>query len=414
MRDKEVAAPPVPSRPPAEFSNTRNDSMKSMKLNPRQVFGPKSTQNSGRKIGDPGPVVGRQHRRIKSNIVENLFKKMGKGPSSKLPTDGSLKGRSPEGRDSSEFAHTGPTEGDEWRERLITDPTGEDNLEANNLPSNDNIASDTQILANIQSLNRIFLDAKLGSNMQQGVNIYNNNYGSANPTPQATQPAIPFFNKKAIISKIESMAKKPLVEIEVGPGRFAPANKRSLEATPTSIQSMWKVNQLFEGSRLKNARSSFKGPTKPMDKHPIPSGKGPSKKLMEQKIQSLKSSTRLSFRESPSKDRGFFQQPSIKELYTSGDDDSVRPSKAQHCLASKSRENSSNAHTSKQQQHNTQEKEKIKKPLSKLVPEKSDPPSNKKSHKKNVLSVQITNSAASLISSLKLPLQFGGKLKANS
>ena len=379
---------------PSELKPSQTYSTKNTKTFGKREPGPISSQNSGRKT--PAMALqGKQHRRIKSNIVETVFKKMGTKPSTqKIPTDASVKDDSPEQKlqEYSDLDLRGRTEGNEsGRPRLDTE-SRIDELKNEDLSSShadgkltpEKETSETQIIKNIKCLNKIFLDSKFSSPPIGSVNIYSN-YQSANPTPHSRQPKIPYFDKKAIMSKIEHINKQPPMEIEVAPAaqKLVQANKRSLEATPTNLQRQWKVNQLFESSRVKNAKPGQKDKKHSM--HEKPADKGPTKQL-ENRIKSMNTMNRLSFRESPSKER-VPNRTSIKGSFPN-EEERPNPRKSPEKLRKTSR---LGIQTDK---------------------EKSSSEAAKKCHKKNVLSVQISDSTKNMITSMKLPLTFGNKFSS--
>lgn len=396
--------------------------------------GTNSTKNSGRNTGSQVNHLmggGGRHRRIRSNIEETFANKVNAAGQTKNLTDISMKERLPTaGNDNtsaeilvSEPCETTPFDRSKYDiEIRIEEPCEKLELAETNIATNSGMKSkENQILENIKCINMIMV-GKLGPSL--------NIYESKNNTPSASKNPVPFFSKNSIMSKIEGPTKadkKHLGELDLGLSRFSQKYKRSLEPTPTNKQQMRKANQLFESRRDKSysrtgakvsqaeARTAFKANlTQPRtNQHSVKVSSGvqgvnlDGRMAQKTHMRTQKSSSRMSYRASPMKDR-FPQAPSLKELHSSGDED--HQFKKQHPPKSlKSRESSTNILGL--------EKHPKSRRLSKLqhpVPDEKVPVLKeelpRKSHKK-VLSVHIPNSSTNPFNGFRLNLQNGSQNK---
>lgn len=377
-------------------------------------------------------VQGR-HRRIRSNIEETFSKKLNIGNQTKNLTDISMKERLlTAGNDntSAEVINTEPCETtpfdkpkmdieikiEEPSEKLK--PKDTNTVEISGVKSKEN-----QILENIKCINMIMV-GKLGPSL--------NIYDSKANTPSAANHPMPFFSKNSIMSKIEGPTKgnkRHLGELDLGLSRFSQKYKRSLEPTPTNKQQMRKANQLFESRRDKSynrkgnkvtqaeSRTSFKANlTQPRTNLNTTKGQNANQAggsehrgVQKSHVRTQKSSSRISYRASPMKDR-FPQAPSLKELQSSGEEDNQFKKQAPS-KSIKSRESSINlVGVEKNTKSRRQSKFQSPQLESKIPTIRED--AQRKSHKK-VLSVHIPNSTSNPFNGFRLNLQNGNN-KMNS
>lgn len=276
-------------------------------------------------------------------------------------------------------------------------------------------SKEKQILENIKCINMI-----MAGKFTPSLNVYQSNTTS----PTASNPSQPFFNKNAILMKIENVTqqskKKQVADIEVGANKFSQTFKRSLDPTPTNKQQMRKISQIFEFRREKsyskknpkpqvidNKPSSINIITQPpvtylQAKSPAlaPESIVDSKKQSKIMLQTQKWTNRLSYRASPKKGR-YPKMPSLKDLHSSGDEDL----KSKKRIPSRSRESSANlglpeknSNTGRQSRANPLNLDEKQSEQNEAAP--------RKSHKK-MLSVHIPNSNSNPVNGLRLNIQSG-------